>query len=178
MKSFFTLLMVVVMSAYAQFNFTDIAFMAPPAAGGPPPCTSYAIDDVTSFTAAEVIDNVDGFYPQNSSLFTFTIYAYENTGVGANRVYSTNGLASSFTDSGGTDNFYVQLTWTDVAGADGYRVVAYDPEASYQDAYFDVPQGYGAVKIGFSQPATFVDTPVNGYYTFATPVVTPSYRCE
>lgn len=174
MKTFFILLMVAVMSVSAQFNFTDIAFMAPTATAVP--CTPYAIDDVTSFTAVEVIDNVDGFYPQNSSLFIFTIYAYENVG-GVNRVYSTNGLASSFTDSGGTDNFYVQLTWTDVTGADGYRVVAYDPEASYQDTYFDVPQGYGAVTIG-KLAVTYVDTPVNGYYTFATPVVTPSYRCE
>jgi len=128
-------------------------------------------DVTTSSVGVGFTQDPSYLYPADGVEYAFDIYSFKFAPDGI-KMFSANPLVQSgFAPSSG-DNFKMDTTWDAVTGADGYRVVAYDPYwgdpgLNYIDTTYtsiligDVDSGYDSVS--------------GQYYTYADPmVVTPS----
>lgn len=113
-----------------------------------------------------------GAYYNEGLSFEFKVYAYRVFGV--TRVYSVNPYTITGTDNSNSDGYYnITLDWSDVVGADGYRIVVVNDSyaGAYNDQYFDVEGSFAT--IGLANPG-YVEE-VSAYYAYsASPTVTPN----
>ena len=84
-------------------------------------------------------------YSANGWEHNWRIYSYKN--VGDQRIYSTTylDLPSNFVDDNSTTSYDITVSWTAAAGADGYRILKYDP--SYNGYNYDA--GYDTANTSF-----------------------------
>jgi len=172
MKTLFILLLSCA-SVFGQFNFTDLALT-------PDGCTTYSIGNVTGMNAYETVDNSNGSYTETGGYYRYVAYAYRT--VGGVKIYSAAGFTQSFYDNDNTESFYITLSWSAVANADGYRIQVMDDEGygvsnGVPLSYFDV-EGALSVTIGDFDPLGFVSSPVNSYYSYDTVILTPKTICQ
>ena len=111
-----------------------------------------------------------GYYNESLS-FEYDVYAYRDFPSG--RVYSATAKVVTGTDNGNSDSIYnITLSWGEVTGADGYRVVvmADNYYGASGNFYFDMggtSATIGRIDVGYV-------TELTSYYTSGTPTVTPT----
>ena len=187
MKTIFAL-MLVAASASAQFNFTDLA-LTPNEVAGAPPCTTYVVGNVPAFSAFEDTGAGASDYYESSYYYRWAIYAYRT--VGGTKIYSTGGFEASFTDDDGGNSFFIQLNWTAVSLAEGYRIVVMDDPwqglTENSNYYVDITGGgTTSATIGKNNPSGGFDWVNAGSPTYAlnsqhggaVVVVTPKSVCQ
>lgn len=174
MKTFILLLLSGV-SVFGQFNFTDLAFAKQEVSSG---CTTYTVPQVSSLTVT-IVPASNGGYEDFLVPYTYTYTIYAKIVVGGVTIYSSVGTSNSDTDDGSDPLFYyITLNWTAVSGAAGYVIVVNNDSYGTQPQYFVTDAATTLVTIGNASSATFVDSPVNAFYTSGTPTLTPTSTCQ
>jgi hypothetical protein len=163
------------LTSFGQFNFTDLAFIKEESGSG---CTTYTVPQVSSLTVT-IVPASNGGYEDLLVPYTYTYTIYAKIVVGGVTIYSSVGTSNSDTDDG-TDPlfYYITLNWTAVSGAAGYVVVVNNDSYGSLPAYFVTDAATTLVTIGNASSATFVDSPVNAFYTSGTPTLTPTSTCQ
>lgn len=164
-------------SVFGQFNFTDLAFIGPVAASGPPPCTTYTVPSVTSLTVGLTYDP-NGSYDDFGSSDTHTYTIYAKRLVGAVTIYSTTGATGTVNETGAGPVYYITLSWPAVADATGYVVIVDVDNFAVLPAYFEINSTATSTTIGNGIGTGWVDAPVNNSYTSGTPTLTPTSTCQ